>query len=221
MPTHRRGQYLAPRLRDRLRHALRPGWTRTLAVRRTAAAVLLVAASVAFIADHRQAPGTATVVAARDLRPGKTLTAADVTVIRIPAEAVPDGALRLSADVRERTVTSIVRRNEVITDSRLLGSRLPGQLTGDPDARLVPIHLADDGTADLLVPGDVVDVLTKGGPSEPPRVIAAGAVVALGSGPTGRRGGNSGSPVLLALNASAAHRVAAAGLTTALTVVIH
>ncbi len=190
-------------------------------VRRSVAAILVLAAVTVFFADQRAAPGTAVVAAVRDLRPGTPLTAADVTVIRVPAETVPDGALRLSADARGRTVTGAVRRHEVLTDTRLLGPRLPRRLTGLPGARLVPVHLAERGTADLLVPGDVVDVLTKGGPTEPPVVVASGAVVALGTTARGSQRGDDGSPVLLAMGSAAAHRVAAAGLTTALTVVIH
>ena len=222
MLTRYRSHPLAPRWRDRLRRALRPGWARTMAVRRTVAAIALCGAVVAFLADQRQAPGTAVVVATRDLRPGVTLTAGDVRVIRVPPESAPEGALTLSADARERTVTGAVRRNEIITDARLLGSRLPRRLTGDRGARLVPVHLADGGIADLLVPGDVVDVLTKGDAHDPPVVIATDAVVALGATQrSGRRQTNGTSPVLLAMGATAAHRVAAAGLTTALTVVIH
>ncbi|MFT3899241.1 MAG: SAF domain-containing protein [Gordonia sp. (in: high G+C Gram-positive bacteria)] len=216
----RRGHELAPRWRDRARRAVRPGWTRSILVRRAIAALLVLAALGAFLADRRAAPGDAVVVATRDLRPGAPLTADDVAVLRVRPEIVPDGALALSADARGRTVTSAVRRGEILTDSRLLGSRLPRRLVGDPRARLVPVHLADTGTADLLEPGDVVDVLTKGGAGDPPVVVAEGAVVALGRGAKpGRR--ESGSPVLLAMGSTAANRVAAAGLTTALTVVIH
>ncbi len=205
-----------------MRRAVRPGWARSIAVRRTCAALLLLAALAAFLTDRREAPGVAVVAAARDLRPGSVLGADDVTVIRMRPELVPDGALRLSADARERTVTSAVRRQEILTDSRLLGPRLPRRLTGDPGARLVPVHLADDGTADILEAGDVVDVLTKAGTADPPVVIATNAVVALArSSRSARRGGEPGPPLLLAMSAPAAHRVAAAGLTTALTVVIH
>ncbi|GED96997.1 hypothetical protein nbrc107697_10360 [Gordonia crocea] len=187
-------------------------------VRRSLAGLLLLGAAVSVLVDHRQAPGTAVIVAARDLRPGTRLTPADVTVRRIPDDAVPDGALILSSDARGRTVTGAVRRNEILTDSRLLGSRLPQRLTDDAGARLVPIHLADTGTARLLEPGDLVDVLTKPGDG-PPVILATGAIVALGTGQSARAGADA--PVLLALGAAAAHRVAAAGLTSALTVVIH
>ncbi|MFT4202109.1 SAF domain-containing protein [Gordonia sp. (in: high G+C Gram-positive bacteria)] len=221
--TALRGHPLAPRWRDRARRALNPGWARSVLVRRSAALLLVLAAVGAFLADRREAPGAAVVAAAHDLRPGAALVTGDVTVARVPVEAVPDGALRLSADVAGRTATSAIRRGEILTDTRLLSPRLPRRLTGDPSARLVPVHLADNGIADLLESGDVVDVLTKTASSEPPVVIAAGAVVALGrTARPGRRGtADGGSPVLLAMNSAAANRVAAAGLTTALTVVIH
>ncbi|GAB10452.1 hypothetical protein GOARA_056_02000 [Gordonia araii NBRC 100433] len=193
-----------------------------MVIRRSCATLLVLAAAMSFLADRRDEPGVAVVVAARDLRPGTALVAADVAVVRVRPELVPAGALKLSADARERTVTGAVRHGEILTDSRLLGPRLPRSLIGDATARLVPVHLADAGTAELLVPGDVVDVLTKGDSSDPPVVIATDAVVALGrTRRPGERAGGDGSPVLLAMKAEAAHRVAAAGLTTALTVVIH
>lgn len=193
-----------------------------MVVRRSCAALLVLAAVISFAADRRQAPGTAVVAAARDLRPGMPLRPDDVLLVRIRPALLPDGALRLTADVRGRTVTGAVRRGEIVTDTRLLGPRLPRRLTGDPGARLVPVHLADAGTAALLESGDVVDVLTKGGTAEPPAVVATNAVVALAAGTAAnRRGGESAAPVLLAMSAAAAHRVAAASLTTALTVVIH
>ena len=133
-------------------------------VRRSVAAILVFAAAVTvFFADQRAAPGTAVVAAVRATCGRGPLDRRRCHSDPVPAETVPDGALRLSADARGRTVTGAVRRHEVLTDTRL---RAAAASTADglPGARLVPVHLAERGTADLLVPGDVVDVLTKGGP---------------------------------------------------------
>ena len=55
-------------------------------------------------------------------------------------------------------------------------NRRPG-----PDARIVPLHLADTALLDLIRPGDVVDVLAAVRPptDADPQVVATDAVVVL------------------------------------------
>lgn len=216
---HSARRRLSPRWTDRVSAWLRPGWVRAVIVRRTAAALLIVAAAVFTIVDHRAAHGQSVIVAAHDLVPGQTLTATDLATRRIPGPTLPAGALRLSADGVGRTVTSPMRTGEVVTDVRLLSSRLPTALRGDEDSRLVPVRLADDAVADLLREGDVVDVL-----SETSQVLARDAVVALGVArrATGIAANTAGArPILLAMRGAEAQRVAATGLKSALTVVLH
>lgn len=210
---------LTPRWTDRVAAWLRPGWMRAVLVRRGAAVTLVVAAIALTLADHRTAQGQSVVVAAHDLLPGHAIVATDLVTRRVPGTALPVGALRLSTDGVGRTVTSPVRGGEIVTDVRLLSPRLPAALRGDLHARLVPVRLADDAVADLLREGDVVDVLT-----EQAEILAHDAVVALGavrrtSGVTST--GTNARPVLLAMGNQEAQRVAAAGLTGALTVVLH
>lgn len=210
--------HLAPRWRDRLAALLRPGWVRSVVIRRTAAVGLIVLAVAFTLSDHRSQAAQSVVVAAHDLLPGQNLTASDLGIRRIPGPTAPSGALRLSADGVGRTVASAVRAGEVITDVRLLSPRLPVSLTGRDDARLVPVRLADDAVAALLREGDVVDVL-----GETSDVLAHNAVVALGQGrrPTSVTSAAASHPVLLAMGSTQAQRVAAAGLSSALTVVLH
>ena len=211
----RRTATLAPRLRDRLAHAVRPGWARSLMVRRGAALALVIAAAVSALAGHESRQQTIVYVAAHDLTPGQSLTSADLRQQGAPDELIPAGALRLSADAQSRTVTAPVRAGEIITESRLLTSRLPAQLTGTPDARLVPVRLADESTAALLRAGDVVDVLTTES-----RVLARDAIVALvPAAPTAS--GRASAPILLAMPGSAAHLVASSTLDVGLAVVLH
>ncbi|MFW0791311.1 SAF domain-containing protein [Gordonia sp. CPCC 205333] len=210
---------LAPRWADRVAAWLRPGWARAVIVRRAVAIGLVAIATVVTVADHRAAQGQSVVAAAHDLLPGRVLAASDLTIRRIAGTNLPDGALRLSADGVGRTVTGAVRAGEIVTDVRLLSSRLPAALRGIRDSRLVPVRLADDAVADLLREGDVVDVL-----DETSELLARDAVVALGvarrsSGITGNSTGIR--PILLAMSGRDAHRVATAGLKTALTVVLH
>ncbi|WP_374613338.1 SAF domain-containing protein [Gordonia sp. (in: high G+C Gram-positive bacteria)] len=218
--THRYRDSLAPRLRDRLGAALRPGWTRSLLVRRVVAAALVLAAVVVGVTGTRADGDVEVVVAAHELRPGQVVDVGDLQSRRIVAGTVPGGALAEAGPAIGKTVTGRVRRGEIMTDTRLLSSRLPADLTGDDDARLVPIRLSDDAVTALLRPGDVVDVLT-----EEAEVLARRAVVALHAAESQSGGiapgGTAAAPVLLAMDAASAHRVAAAGLDTALAVVLH
>ncbi|GAA1481485.1 SAF domain-containing protein [Gordonia sinesedis] len=210
---------LAPRIVDRVGHALRPGWARSVLIRRSAAVVLVITAVVVGIAGQRGAQQGTVLVAARDLLPGHALRADDLATRRVPREIVPPGALRLSADGAGRMVVGRVRAGEIVTDTRLLSPRLPGQLTGRRDARLVPVRLAEDSVSSLLRAGDVVDVLTPESD-----VLARGAIVAADAPvaeTSSRTARNASAPVLLAMDAGSAHRVAAAGLETALAVVLH
>lgn len=186
---------------------------------RRSAALLLVAVAVAVGVTGQRAKNDAPVlVAARDLLPGHTVTGTDLRELRIPVELVPDGALRLTADGESHTVTGPVRAGEIVTESRLLSPRLPMELTGRADARLVPVRLADDTVASLLRAGDLVDVLNAQA-----QILAAGAIVALvpGAGPTTPTRATSNPPILLAMTETAAHRVAGAGLDVPLAVVLH
>lgn len=211
---------LGPRLRDRLGSALRPGWTRSLLIRRVAATALVVAAVVMGVAGTRADGDVEVLVAARDLLPGRVVEAGDLQPRRVAGATVPDGVLTDVGPALGRTVTGRVRGGEIITDARLLTSHLPADLTGVNDARLVPIRLSDDAVTSLLRPGDVVDVLT-----EKSEVLARRAVVALHAADSQSTGiapsRATAAPVLLAMDAASAHRVAAAGLDTSLAVVLH
>ena len=97
-------------------------------------------------------------MAARDLGSGTALTAADVRLEKRSATTVPDGSASGPGRVLGSTLASPARRGEVLTDVRLLGSRL-AESTAGPGARIVPLHLADSALIDLVRVGDVVDVL--------------------------------------------------------------
>ncbi|MGW0159361.1 SAF domain-containing protein [Mycobacterium sp. NPDC003323] len=218
------GESLNPSALSRLRAALRPDWTRTVAARRAAAGLLVLLAAIAALRPDPAGERTDVLVTSRDLSPGTPLTAADVTVESRLATTVPDGAQTEITAVLGTNLTAPARRGEVITDVRLLGSRLTAATAG-PDARIVPVHLADDALVDLIRPGDVVDVLAAGGdgtgPDAAPEVIATRAVVAMVSeqaaGPTGA----SRRVVLVVLPRQAANAVAGAALTGDITVTFH
>lgn len=189
-------------------------------IRRCAAALLVVAALGFATLGGAEHDDEAVMVAAHDLLPGTELAANDLVVRRVGAGMVPAGALRMSRDAAGKTVTSMVRTGEILTDARLLSPRLPQQLIGSADARLVPVRLSDDAVSALLRAGDVVDVV---GPEAD--VLATRAVVALGterpvsSGLSARN--QASAPVVLAMDQKSALRVAAAGLDIALAVIVH
>ncbi|GAA1456166.1 SAF domain-containing protein [Williamsia maris] len=237
---------LQPTIVDRLRATARPGWTRALAVRRTLAVALLVASIVAAVVAHRGEQQVTVMIAAHDLSPGTELSATDLAELRIGPGLLPQGALRMTRDGVGRTVTGPVHRGEVLTDWRLLSPRLPTQLMDDPDARLVPVRLADDAVVRLLRSGDVVDVLTEApdpersasgvdgvaderdsraaatSPTASGRVLVRGAVVAVVAAPESRAARGSAAPVImLAMGEREAHTVAGATLAAPLTVVFH
>jgi Flp pilus assembly protein CpaB len=147
---------------------LRPDWTRTVLTRRVAAGALVLLAGIATLRSNPDGDRAEVVVAARDLRPGAALTADDVRIEKRLATTIPDGSSADSGAVVGSTLASPTRRGEVLTDVRLLGSRL-AEATAGPGARIVPLHLADNALIDLVRVGDVVDVLAAPPPIHPRR----------------------------------------------------
>ncbi|MGB3771298.1 MAG: SAF domain-containing protein [Rhodococcus sp. (in: high G+C Gram-positive bacteria)] len=215
---------LSSRLLDRVPSL--PPRLRSPAARRVLAAMLVLLAVAATYRSDPSRSSTAVVVAATDLIPGAYVDAADVRTTHVDRSILADGALTSIDDAVGHTVAGPVRAGEVLTDARLLGSRLAAATLGVDDARVVPIRLADPELADLLRAGDVVDVVRAGSdagsgiPSGETAVIADRATVvmvsAAGSGMARRE-----QIILVALRADAATDVAAASLSEALTVLLH
>jgi len=128
-------------------------------VRRVAAGGLVLLAGIATLRANPDGDRAEVVVAVRDLRPGAALTPDDVRLEKRLATTIPDGSQADLGTVVGSTLAGPTRRGEVLTDVRLLGSRL-AESTAGPGARIVPLHLADSALIDLVRVGDVVDVLT-------------------------------------------------------------
>jgi len=211
------GDSLNPTVLNRISRAIKPDFARTVLARRIAAGVLVLLAGVAAWRPDPHSTSREVVVATRDLAPGVTVTPDDVALSSRPAGTLPDGAVTTLDAAVGATLAGPSRRGEILTDARVLGSRLTGLSVG-PNARTVPVHLADAAVLDLIRPGDVVDVL--GAPSADstarPRLLAVGAVVVLVSAAAG-----DGRVVLVALPAAAAHTLAAATLVQEVTLTIH
>lgn len=204
------------------RMLVRPGWARTVLLRRCAAGMLAVVGIVVFARDAVAEDHVAIVVAARDLKPGIQLEVGDVELRDFVPSTVPDGAVHDVDDVLAHTVAGPVGAGEPLTDLRLLSSRLTETTIDVPDARIVPVRLSDAGVTDLLRSGDTVDVLTvgEGDDDRTARVLSTRSVVVLVSAEgSGTRGQDS--VVLVAMSAEDATIVAAASLVGALTVTLH
>jgi len=217
------GDSLNPSVISRLL-ALRPDWSRTLAARRIAAGALVILAAVIALRSDPQGDRTEIVVAARDLSSGVELTADDVRLEKRSAATLPDGSRVDVGAVVGATLAGPARRGEVLTDVRVLGPRLAESVAG-PDARIVPLPLADSALLDLVRPGDVVDVLAAAtsdtGEDARPQVVATDAVVVLVSEKPKGAGNGSDRVVLVALPAHAANAVAASALVQTVTLTFH
>jgi Flp pilus assembly protein CpaB len=220
------GEALNPSPLSRLTQALRPDWTRTATARRVTAGALVVLAGVAALRPDPADGRADVVVFAQDVAPGIELTAADLRVESRSKTTIPDGSQTDPALVLGSTLAGPARRGEVLTDVRLLSPRL-AEATAGPDARVVPLRLADAALLDLIRPGDVVDVLaadsaTPGGAVDAqPRVVATDAVVVLVSEEAASPGRGDDRVVLVALPAHTANEVAGASLTQAITLTLH
>jgi Flp pilus assembly protein CpaB len=220
------GESLNPSPASRLAQVLRPDWTRTAAARRVTAGALVVLAGVAALRPDPADGRAEVVVFAHDLAPGVELTAADLRIESRSKTTIPDGSQADPATLVGSTLAGPARRGEVITDVRLLSPRL-AEATAGPDARVVPLRLADAALLDLIRPGDVVDVLaadsaTPGGAvDEQPRVVATDAIVVLVSEEVTSPGRGDDRVVLVALPAHTANEVAGASLTQAVTLTLH
>lgn len=170
-------------------------------------------------------PTVAVVSATRDLPAGARLGEADVTLARVDPRSVPDGALPRLALALGGTVVSAVRRGEVLTDVRLLGTGTLDRL--GPGLVATPVRIADSESVGLLRPGSVVDVLAAGaaeGASAGEARLVAAAVRVL-TVPQSREGRfasslSEGSLVLLATTSPTAARLAGAAVTERLSVVV-
>jgi Flp pilus assembly protein CpaB len=218
------GESLNPSVVTRLLAALRPDWSRTLAARRVAAGALVILAAVVALRSNPQGDRTEIVVATRDLASGVELTADDVRLENRMAATVPDGSQSDVGAVIGATLAGPARRGEVLTDVRVLGPRLAESVAG-PDARIVPLPLADSALLDLVRPGDVVDVLAAdaeaGGTDTRPQLVATDAVVVLVSEKPKGAGSGGDRVVLVAVDAHAANDVAAAALLQTVTLTFH
>ncbi|SRX93877.1 Hypothetical protein [Mycobacterium tuberculosis H37Rv] [Mycobacterium shimoidei] len=214
------GDSLNPSALTRISQWLRPDWTRTVLARRVAAATLVVLAGVAAFRSDPGGDHAEVVVATRDLHPGAALTADDVRLERRLAASIPDGSQADLDSVVGATLTGPARRGEILTDVRLLSSRLAESSAG-PGARIVPLHPVDSALIDMVRAGDVVDVIAapEADSHADPRIVASNAVVVLVSAKPKMQADDR--VVLVALPSAAATALAGAALAQRITLTLH
>lgn len=150
---------------------------------------------------------TRVVTAARDLPVGTVLAESDVALVRLPEAAVAGQAFERPDLLVGQQLAAPLGRGSPIPTTALVGD---GLLTGTPPGTVaVPLRPADPGIVQLLVPGQLVDVvLTTGNGYEAPQgsTVLARSVAVLwtdsGAGGTGGTwpgaGGDKGLVVVAA-----------------------
>jgi Flp pilus assembly protein CpaB len=183
--------------------------------RRRPLAALLAAAALAAGLRALAPPPPETVpvvVATRDLAAGTAVSSDDVARQVWPVDTVPDGAATLG-EVVGRVLAAPLRTGEPLTDVRV-GSA--GFALTEPGLTALPIRLPDAGVADLLAPGDRIDLVATDPADGTAETVAEGVLVlavpapAAGDGLRAEsRGAVGGRLVVIAVRDDATEEVAA------------
>ena len=133
---------------------------RFLGRRRRSLAAALLCGAIA-VAVYQLTPAstlqTPVVVAAADLPAGMALSASNLRVASLPAQALPDGAVRATDAVEGKRLSAPLRRGEILTDASTVG---PGLLAGTPPGTAaVPVRVADPNSLELVRTGQSVDLM--------------------------------------------------------------
>lgn len=193
--------------------------------RHVVAAVAVALAAAVVVGELRPPapPTTPALVLAAPRAAGAELGPTDVVVRDVPAGLVPDGALTDAADAVGRRLAVALPAGFPLAPGVVVG---PGLADGAPSGTVVvPVRLADPGTARLLRPGDVVDLLQA--PADAPgpaSVLARGALVLARADEQESSllgGGDDAAPLLLvAVSHAAATLLSGAGAWAPVTAVL-
>lgn len=193
-----------------------PAVPRMLRRNRRPLAALAVALSILAMGAALRPPDAATVpvvVAALDLPAGHRLTSEDLVVADVAKGVLPAGAQSDAAPMAGSVLAAPVGQGEVIGTSRL-AAPAAFALGAGTGSTPTPVRFTDAGAAQLLAPGQLIDVLAArstgsdggdGSPSliAPAQVVAEGALVLAvigpdeGSGLMGAGGQSAGGPVVV------------------------
>lgn len=191
-------------------------WRSRRGARIALASALVIAAPFAGQFTAAGSASTKALAVAADLPSGHLVTVEDLRTVEVPAALLPDGALTTNEHALGAHLTGPVRRGEFLTDAALTGR--PGESDSRGARRVVPVPLADPSVADLLEPGDLVDLVGPTNPESPggPEPVARGAIVR--DVPAGRAGHRS---ILVEVPEAEAAQLAATAVGTPLAVLVH
>ncbi len=153
-------------------------------------------------------------VAGHDLPSGTRLAAADVSTVRLPVDAVPDGAYGPGDAPLGRLVAGPLRRGQPLTDTAVVG---PGLAGGLPAGQVVASVSVPAATGWLVRPGDVVDVVAGTSRGSEAEVVATAATVVAVPAPAA---GDQTQPLVLAVDDAAALAVTQAALVSPLSLLV-
>ncbi len=152
-------------------------------------------------------------VAARPIAGGQRIAAADLTELRLPSEAVPEGALTTAAEAMDRTAISAIPRRGVLAATSLVTG---GSLVASGRVAL-PVRVDENAPIELLAVGDRIDLMGTGSSGSLEVVVRDTRVVALPtSGSSGMLSASPGRVLLVDLSPTDATRVAAAAVVSTL-----
>lgn len=208
-------------LLDRLSTTGRRVRRAVLARRRLLAATLVALAVLAGVraATAPPAPTAPVVVARTDLPGGSAVQPTDLEVIDYPVDTVPAGAAESTDGLTGRVLAAPLRQGEPVTDVRLVA---PGLLEGYPGTVAAPVRVADPGVVRLLEVGDRVDLIATSPEGQEASVVVARApVVAVPRAARHDDGLMSGGLIVVAVSAESALSLAAASVSTVLSVALN
>jgi hypothetical protein len=102
------------------------------------------------------APGIEVVVSTHAIPANQQVSSGDVKVVRIPADAVPKGALTSTAEALGRRVVHGISEGAVLGADAFSSATLVSQADGEV---LVPVHLADEAAMTLLRVGSNITIV--------------------------------------------------------------
>lgn len=135
-------------------------------------AVVGVAAALSVVSSAG-AGGRPTVVASRPIASGTVLSAADLSVVRLPDQARPEGAFaEIDAVVGRQSLRDVAAR-DLVQDSDLLD----GELRSSPGMVKLPVHFSDSTAVSLLQSGQHIDIFGPDSSSDGFRLVASDIAV--------------------------------------------
>jgi Flp pilus assembly protein CpaB len=201
--------------------SLRRARRAVLARRRPLAGLCAALAVLATVQGNAAAPPPRTLVvtAAHDLGAGIVLRPDDLRLAEFDPDSVPAGVLPRASSAVGRTTTGPVRAGEPVTDVRLVTTSL---LDGYPGLVAVPVRIGDAGAVGLLRVGDRVTLLAADPQGEGTASVVGRdvPVLAIPRAVDDAPGTTTGALVVVGLPDDAVRRVAAASVSSYLSVAL-